>query len=271
MGKPGGTLDWSVTAGKSGSIVDRYYVEPQSQTPGGLAQGVAAVPYYRDDSCFDDATGTNPGPRLHLRGAGEPTTYNGAPRRCWTPADGVVDNDATFFQGDIGAHGVHILFLVDSDNARQTVPLTEIVSSHRQVFLTGERDGTAGEQFGRGFEKPLVAVASDATFEEAPADPPAKSATTLTYDGDTMAGSKKAVHLSAVLTTADGAPVAGAPVTFTFGSNAPVTATTDAAGRAATDASYPKGSERSVPVSVDYAGDDTHQPSRTTATVQRKE
>ena len=166
---------------------------------------------------------------------------------------------------------MHILFLADSDNARQTVPLTEIVSSQRQVFLTGERDATTGEQFGRGFEKPLVAVASDASFEEAPADPPAKATTSLTYDGDTMAGAKKAVHLSAVLTTADGAPVAGAPVTFTFGSDAPVTATTDSSGRAAADASYPKGSDRSVPVTVEYAGDDTRTPSRTTATVQRKE
>jgi hypothetical protein len=271
MNKPGATLDWSVTAGKSGSIVDRYYIEPQSQTPGGLAQGVAAVPYYRDDSCFDDATGTNPGPRLHLRGRGEPTTYNGAPRRCWTPADGPVDNDATFYQGDIGAHGVHILFLVDSDNARQTVPLTEIVSSHRQVFLPGERDATAGEQYGRGFEKPLVASTSDATYAEAPADQPARSATTLTYDGDTMAGSQKAVHLAATLKTADGAPVSGASVTFTFGDSPPVTATTDSVGRATTDAQYPKGSQRSVPVTVAYAGDDTHTASSTTATVQRKE
>ena len=86
-----------------------------------------------------------------------------------------------------------------------------------------------------------------------------------------MAGPQKAVHLSAVLTTADGAPVAGAPVTFTFGSDAPVTATTDSAGRAATDTSYPKGSDRSVPVTVDYAGDDTHTGSSTSATVQRKE
>ena len=271
MSKPGVMLDWALTAGPQGSIVDRYYIEPTGNTPGGLAQGTVAVPYYRDDSCFDDATGTNPGPRLKLRSAGEPTTYNGAPRRCWTPQDGVVDNDPTFFQGDIGAHGVHILFLVDSDNARQTVPVTEIVSSHRQVFLPGQRDALAGEQFGRGFEKPLVAVVGDATFAEAAPEPPAKSTTTLTYDGDTMAQSQKAVRLSATLTNADGTPVVGAPVTFTFGSNAPVTVTTGTDGRAATDASFPKGSARSVEVVVEYAGDDTHTASRDTATVQRKE
>ncbi|MBC7375401.1 MAG: hypothetical protein H7323_15545 [Frankiales bacterium] len=166
MAKPGASLDWSVTAGPAGSIVDRYDVEAKSATPGGLAQSVVSVPYYRDDSCFDDATGTNPGPRLKLRSAGEPTKdpKTGLARRCWTPADGVVDNSTVFFQGDIGAHGVHLLFLADSDNARQTVPVDEIVFSQRQVFLTGQRDGAVGEQYGRGFEKPLVSTVSDASF-----------------------------------------------------------------------------------------------------------
>lgn len=272
MSKPGATLDWSVTAGPVGSIVDRYYIEPQSQTVGGLAQGVVAVPYYRDDSCFDDATGTNPGPRLRLRSAGEPTTdpATGLPRRCWTPADGVVDNDTAFYQGDIGAHGVHLLFLVDSDNARQTVPVNEIVSSHRQVFLTGERDATAGEKYGRGFEKPLVVAATDATFAEAPPAPAPKATTELTYDGDTMAGDRKAVRLAATLTTADGAPVPGEPVVFTFdGQTYPATTGTD--GRATAEAGYPKGSARSVPVDVVYEGDEAREPSRDSATVARKE
>ena len=269
MGKPGSALDWSVTAGSSGSIVDRYSFEPTSATPGGLAQGVVSVPYYRDDSCFDDATGSNPGPRLKLRSAGEPTTdpVSGTLRRCWTPADGVVDNDSRFFQGDIGAHGVHLLFLADSDNARQTVPLDEIVFSQRQVFLPGMQDGRVGEQYGRSFEKPLVPTSQDATFAEGPKP---KAGTALTYDGDSAAQKQKAVHLSAVLTGQDGAPLAGAPVTFTF-DGATSTATTDSAGRAAVDTTYPKGSAKSVPVVVDYAGDSDHQPSRTTATVERKE
>ena len=175
MGKPGSTLDWSVTAGPSGSIVGRYDAEVKSATVGGLVQGTAAVPYYRDDSCFDDATGTNPGPRLKLRSAGEPTTdpVSRTPRRCWTPADGIVDNDSQFFQGDIGAHGLHLLFLADSDNARQTVPVDEIVFSQRQVFLPGEHNATAGEKYGRGFEKPLLATAQDATFTEGPKAVPA--------------------------------------------------------------------------------------------------
>jgi len=270
MAKPGIMLDWSLTAGQQGSIVDRYSIEVKDQTPGGLAQGAVAVPYYRDDSCFDDATGNNPGPRLKLRSAGEPTTFNGAPRRCWKPEDGVVDNDATFFQGDLGAHGVHILFFADTDNARQTVPVTEIVSSHRQVFLPGKRDASVGEQYGRGFEKPLVSVTTDATYKEGkkPAEP--KSDTTLTYDGDEMAGPQKAVHLSATLTEAGNAPVAGATVVFTFdGREMP--ATTNSAGQASVETAYPKGPERSMPVTVTYAGDDRRNASSTTASVRRKE
>ena len=150
-------LQWGQTSGPWGTIVDRYSAGARDLTPGGAAQSIAAQPYYRDDSCFDDATGTNPGPRLHLRGAGEPTLLpDGTPRTCWKPSDGPVESDR-FFQGDIGTHGVHLLFLVDSDNARQTVPLDEIVVDQRQVFLPGD-PGNVGEQYGRSFEKPLIAT-----------------------------------------------------------------------------------------------------------------
>jgi hypothetical protein len=97
-----------------------------------------------------------------------------------------------------------------------------------------------------------------------------KMVTQLTYDGDTAAQEQKAVHLSAVLTDAAGAPVPGASVVFTFdGQRLP--ATTDGAGRASTETRFPRGQDRSAPVTVDYAGDDTYEQSRTTASVDRKE
>ena len=61
------------------------------------------------------------------------------------------------YQGDIGTHGVHIQLIVDSDNALSTVPLTEIDSEARIVVLPGLQPNV-GEQYGRGTEKPLVAV-----------------------------------------------------------------------------------------------------------------
>src|SRR5256885_1865077 len=86
------TLDWSEVAGKNGTIVDRYQLDKATDlTPGGAAQSLFAVPYYRDDSCFDDGTGTDPGPRLIPRSTEEPRTYTDAggaiqKRQCWKPS-----------------------------------------------------------------------------------------------------------------------------------------------------------------------------------------
>ena len=83
-------------------------------------------------------------------------TAAGAPRKCWAPADGVPQpGDDRYYQGDIGTHGLHLLFQVESDNARQTVPIDEIVSEQRMVMLPGQQ-GNVGEQYGREFEKPLI-------------------------------------------------------------------------------------------------------------------
>jgi hypothetical protein len=150
-------LGWSEVAGPHGTIVDRIQASPADVTPGGAAQSVAAVPYYRDDACFDDGTGSDPGPVVNLRSSTETTTFAGAPRRCWKPSDGVPPGDARYYQGSIGTHGLHLLFLAESDNARLTVPVDEIVSDWRMVMLPGD-PGNVGERYGRSFEKPLVAT-----------------------------------------------------------------------------------------------------------------
>ncbi|HEY2635971.1 MAG TPA: hypothetical protein VGI54_01170, partial [Solirubrobacteraceae bacterium] len=144
-----------------GSIVDRYQIDKATDlTPGGAAQSLLAVPYYRDDACFDDGTGTDPGPKVHLRSADEPSVAaDGTPRRCWTPADGDPGGSDHYFQGSIGTHGLHLLMVAESDNARQTVPLDEIVAEQRMVMLPGQCDGSAGERYGRGTEKPLISMA----------------------------------------------------------------------------------------------------------------
>ncbi|MDT4997036.1 MAG: hypothetical protein QOD45_1104, partial [Pseudonocardiales bacterium] len=146
-------LDWSVTSGPSGTVVDRYTTKPADLTPGGLAQSVVAVPYYRDDSCFDDGTGTDPGIRVKPGDANEPRkTSTGADRKCWHPEDGAPDGSDKFFQGDIATHGVHLLFIAESDNARQTVPIDEIVSQQDMVMLPGDKgpDSPGGTTAGGG-------------------------------------------------------------------------------------------------------------------------
>ena len=155
----GATLGWQQVAGPHGTIVDRYDAQLASQSPGGAVQGAFAVPYYRDDSCFDDGTGSDPGPKINLRSGDETdTAADGTPRRCWQPSDGLPNGSDHFYQGSIGTHGLHILLVAESDNARTTVPATEIVGEQRMVMLPGFRDATAGEQYGRAFEKPLMAV-----------------------------------------------------------------------------------------------------------------
>jgi hypothetical protein len=152
------SLQWNQTTGPFGTIVDRYQIDRATDiTPGGLPQSLMAQPYYRDDSCFDDGTGSDPGPRVKPGSSNEPrVTASGAPRKCWSPADGLpAPGDDRYYQGDIGTHGLHLLFQVESDNARQTVPIDEIVSEQRMVMLPGQQ-GNVGEQYGREFEKPLV-------------------------------------------------------------------------------------------------------------------
>ena len=164
FGDANAALTWSQVTGPSGTIVDRTAASVDDISPGGAAQSLVAVPYYRDDACFDDGTGSDPGPELHPRdpGAERATGANGA-RTCWSAAKGTPGTtdgagDPAYWQGSIATHGLHLLFVADSDNARQTFPVDEIVAETRMVMLPGRRDGSVGEQYGRDFVKPLVSA-----------------------------------------------------------------------------------------------------------------
>jgi len=168
---PSNSLQWDQMSGPFGSLVMRFSL--RDVTPGGAAAGIVSVPYYRDDSCFDDGTGTDPGPRRRERSDNETRTYRlpggtiDIPRTCWKPSDGppnegfVADQDEIgderYFQGDIGATGAHILFIADSDNAQLTVPVTEIDTEQRIVVLPGYQSNV-GETYGRSVEFPLTTV-----------------------------------------------------------------------------------------------------------------
>jgi hypothetical protein len=158
------SLGWTETSGPYGTIVDRISTSVESLTPGGAAQSLLAVPYYRDDACFDDGTGSDPGPELFPRDPereARSTAPDGSARRCWRGQPKRPGGDARFWQGSIGTHGLHLLFVAESDNARQTVPLDEIVSDWRMVMLPGDAGG-AGERYGRQFEQPIVPVVTPA-------------------------------------------------------------------------------------------------------------
>ena len=182
---PVGNLPWEEVSGPFGTLVTRWRL--RDVTLGGAAHSVVSVPYYRDDSCFDDGTGTDPGPRRRERSSQELKTYRlpgssvDLPRSCWDPASGPPDEgfaagaqpsnpgdpqsamlgdefgDERYFQGDIGTHGLHLLVVAESDNAALTVPTTEIVSEQRMVVLPGSQ-GNVGDRYGHPNEFPLVAV-----------------------------------------------------------------------------------------------------------------
>jgi hypothetical protein len=153
-------LNWEEIAGSNGTLVLRTALK--HFTPGGGAVSLVSVPYYRDDACFDDGTGSDPGPHLHGRGVDDGNFAkqpDGSPRVCWDSANpehpDIPGADPRFFQGSIGTHGVHILLIADSDNAGQTVPLTEVDAEQRMVVLTGD-PGNVGDTYGRHSEKPLL-------------------------------------------------------------------------------------------------------------------
>ena len=180
---PASQLNWEQISGPHGSVVTRWTIKEHNA---GDAYSLIAQPYYRDDSCFDDGTGSSPGPKLRGRSvevgparADRGETYEGdasqffnvetgrwETRRCWTPADGLPDDlslnpsgPREFWQGDIATHGLHLLFIADSDNANLTAPVDEIVSEQRMVVLNGD-PGNVGEVYGRGtVEFPLIAAA----------------------------------------------------------------------------------------------------------------
>jgi hypothetical protein len=192
---PVGSLNWEEIAGPNGGVVDRWSIK---QHTGGDAYSLIATPYYRDDACFDDGTGNDPGVHLKSRSVDVGTSSDGAfpgdasqyfdpsdptggtnhdgwkPRVCWRPSDGDPQNTALndgrprkFWNADIGTHGLHINLIADSDNAYQTVPIDEVDSVQRMVVLPPEvvdpsrsMTGTVnvGERYGRSVEYPLQPV-----------------------------------------------------------------------------------------------------------------
>lgn len=90
------------------------------------------------------------------------------------------------------------------------------------------------------------------------------AATTLSYTGDTSATGSE-VRLAARLTTTDGGPLAGKTLEFRIAGQR-LTATTDIDGVGTVTAQVPDHGN-SQTATVVFAGDETHAPSETTATI----
>ncbi|MGI8492953.1 MAG: hypothetical protein ACR2KC_05945, partial [Acidimicrobiales bacterium] len=105
-------LSWEELTGPAGSMVEKWSLD-QSATPspGGAQALVEAVPYYVDDSCFDDGTGNSPGPQVNPRST-DPTTWGfaavGGKPVAVSPAPapssryhGTVSRDGTTYDGSL--------------------------------------------------------------------------------------------------------------------------------------------------------------------------
>lgn len=224
-------MNWEQLSGPHGTMVFRSgFAE---LTPGN-AQGVAALPYYRDDACFDDGTGIDPGP------ARERSSDPVFP--CWEP--GKTATDGPFRQGLIGAHGVQLLFAAETDNAMLTAPVNEISQETRMVVLPGD-PGNVGSSY---------ALATDLPLQPTALDLPTIDPTTIEVTGDMSARMGSVADLAATLSDLLG-PVANAPLHFSFQGRT-YEATTDAQGKAAVadvPVLGPPGTDELV---VTYSGDD---------------
>lgn len=216
-------LNWEQIAGPHGTLVLRSTIK---QFTPGAAQSLVAVPYYRDDSCFDDGTGSNPGPHMDQRDVDgdEPSdsTYTDESgttqeRECWDSevheAPGAPDfSDQRFYQGSVGTHGVHLLLIAESDNAHTTLPLTEIDTEQRIVVLQPTLENV-GERYGRHAERPLVAVALPESRRPGEARTQATKVS-FTDDSARSAQFSDDATIAARLVDEDGEPIEGAEIAF---------------------------------------------------------
>lgn len=95
------------------------------------AANATAVPYYRDDACFDDGTGDDP---VQRPWPGEASTDSRV-QAGYAAANGVASysqltcdpaHGKTPFQGAFASHGIHFFATHDSDNATLGTPVDEI-------------------------------------------------------------------------------------------------------------------------------------------------
>jgi hypothetical protein len=238
-------------AGDAGSLV--YELETKGVTS---FENPTAVPYYRDDKCFDDGTGDDPvarpwpgedssDPRVR---AGYEAANGGTPYAQLT-----CDQR----QGAWGANGIHFFFTGDTDNSFSPTTTTEVDAQQWQFMVPTAQPTNVGDLYANNVRVPLQTAATEQ------ASTPARQ-TALTYTGQTSGVVLDGATLSARLQDDSGAPVAGKTVTFTF-QGADRSATTDGSGTASVDVTVqPPAGQHHIAVSFDGSG--PYLPSSTDAT-----
>ena len=148
-------LNWSQVSGRgrSGSLV--YATEVKRATS---LENPVVEPFYRDDACYDDGTGSSPVPRPW---PGRPSD-DPAVRAGYSAENGNVPySSLTCAQRDglWGAHGFHVAFSGDTDNAFSPKPVTEADVQEWQFAVPTPRPENIGAGYAQTVRSPLVAVA----------------------------------------------------------------------------------------------------------------
>jgi hypothetical protein len=148
-------LSWEQVAGTAGngSLVYMF----QLNNVQGLENPTIA-PYYRDDACFDDGTGDDPSPRLWPGEALGDTPQEYRDRPCYT--DAPEGYEGPYRQGAFGAHGIHYLFVGDTDNGTVPESLTEIDGQQFQWAAPTNAPENVGDRYANTAKAPLVPLAT---------------------------------------------------------------------------------------------------------------
>ena len=85
FGGPSPALNYEQVTGPYGTLVHRNGIR---QVTAGTAYAVTTIPYYRDDACFDDGTGSDPGPHVRSRQVDPDVDSVGQPRVVLGPEHG---------------------------------------------------------------------------------------------------------------------------------------------------------------------------------------
>ena len=272
--KPMANLNWEQVSGSgdSGSLV--YMFENENPTS---LENPLVVPYYRDDRCLDDGTGDDPLPRPFPGEAStDPRVYPEEHRTCTADSDETVWKNR---QGCFACHGIHYFVTGDTDNATTSAgPVTEIDGSQWQWAVPTEQPTNVGDAYANTVKTPLVtsavlepntaqpeptgspSVSPSETASESPTPTPAgPEETDLTFTETASTGQfSDEASFAARLTGEDGAPIAGAQLTFSLTSEEgtrtfPATTGADGIGRAGATLTERPGPAQ---LTVHYEGDE---------------
>ena len=261
FGLPLAIYNWEEVSGSNGSLVYMFELNDAKD-----AEQPAIIPYYRDDSCFDDGTGDDPSPRVRPGEATSDTSPEYRARPCWgedpDPQNPpVYSTTGPWRQGCVACHGVHYLFTNDTDNAFMQKPTTEVDG---QQFIWAVPTNTAtnvGEGYANTARFALVPTVIT------PGSNPPKDRTEISNTGPTSGTIGHQVTLVAHLQKQGDGPLAGKEVRFAMDGQEIGTATTDSNGDAHLTITL-QPPARQASLNESFAGDDENLPSSTTVSFQ---